>query len=161
MWGKNKAVIIGVIIGLVLGYIFGAMRGSDKPEMSEQESLLDEETMEESGNTMTGSAGAMSVAGQPAGSQVRVTSVSVSAPTWVAVREDAGGVPGGSILGAALLSTPGTHRDVLVELLAPTSPATRYHVNLFTDNGDRAFDHRTDLAVMTDGKLADAAFTTQ
>lgn len=167
MWEKNKVVIISVIIALIVGYFFGSL-GSGKNGNNTTESLTDGEMAEVGGGegldtlgSATAGVGVINVANQVAGAQVRVASVSVNGPTWVTVREDSNGVPGGSILGAALLSTAGAHRDVMVELLVPTTPATRYHVNLFTDDGDRSFDHRTDLLVLDNGQMVSAAFLTQ
>lgn len=83
---------------------------------------------------------------QGAGDKVYVPKVSVGYVSWVAVRENNNGVSG-RILGAQRLDA-GTHENVLVDLLRPTTPQVMYAVVLYKDDGDGIFDPKIDELIM-------------
>ena len=93
----------------------------------------------------TGATASLSVASpQDAGSSVKVTGMSLSAPTWIIVYETAGGKPT-RILGATLFfkgDTAGT-----VSLLRNTASGQDYLVSAAVDNGDKAFSLSDDKVV--------------
>ncbi len=82
--------------------------------------------------------GAISVANQPAGTDVTVESITVPPPgVWVAVRE-VNGRDLGNVLGAARVVGP--HTNVTVSLLRATEPSRSYAVELYRDDNSGAFD---------------------
>ncbi len=85
----------------------------------------------------------LSVLDQKAGQTVQVTSVSVSATSWIAIYEEMGGKPG-SILGAVRVVEG--DRFAVVPLLRPEGlTANRtYFAVVLPDNGDGQFDHKSD-----------------
>lgn len=93
----------------------------------------------------------LAVAAQAAGSEVKVTGLSVTNESWVAVR-DADGL---RVLGAARVS-PGAS-TITVPLLRATVAGKSYQAVIFADDGDRAFDMKKD--VLVDG--VSAAFSAQ
>ena len=90
----------------------------------------------------TPESGAVSVAGQPAGSEVIVESVTVPPPgVWVAVRE-INGSELGNVLGAVRVTGP--RSAVPIQLLRSTEPGSTYAVELYRDDGNDVFDLSTD-----------------
>lgn len=82
--------------------------------------------------------GAVSVAPQPSGESVTITSITVpSSGVWVAVRET-NGIDLGNVLGAARVIGP--HNSVTVSLLRPTEPGRSYAVQLYRDDNNDVFD---------------------
>lgn len=158
---------MALIVGLVLGYLAGASWGGPETDLGGEEqaaavNLAESENGEAAAvpTGAPGSAATIAIAGQTAGPTVTVGSVSINVPTWVSVREDENGRPGGSILGAKLLSEGTVHQNVVVELLVPTLSGAKYHVNLYADNGDRLFDHREDQLIKGEsGAVIDALFS--
>lgn len=75
---------------------------------------------------------------QDAGSIVFVASVTSQKPVWVAIHEDADGVPG-KILGAQLFDT--NMHSGEVSLLRKTENARAYYAVLHEDDGGRIFDY--------------------
>lgn len=101
----------------------------------------------------------ISAPNQKAGDTVLVSKVVSDAVVWVAVREDNGGLMG-NILGARKVSV-GMTENVVVELLRPTVIGGKYYVILFRDNGDGAFDHKTDAPIASDGSIIVSTFNAQ
>lgn len=105
---------------------------------------------------MTGSGEAVSVANQASGTEVAVSSVTLSQPGWVAVRDS-----GGRTLGAAWFDA-GTHADVSVPLLRGTESGQNYQVLMYADDGDHQFDFHTDILITNaDGSVAGTTFSAE
>lgn len=101
----------------------------------------------------------VSVLDQVAGENVLVSSVAVTAPTWVAVHSDRGGRPG-NVLGARLVEA--NSGGVLISLLRPTEKLQTYYVVLQEDNGNGSYDLYIDPElVRPDGTLVFGAFVAQ
>jgi hypothetical protein len=66
----------------------------------------------------------------------------------------------GNILGAKKVGA-GAHENVVVELLRPTVVGSKYYVVLFRDNGDGAFNHKTDTLIESDGSVVVSTFRAQ
>jgi len=102
----------------------------------------------------------LEVSDQSAGEMVKVSSVSLSADSWVAVHEERNGGLG-NILGALWLPA-GTHSNQEVELLRATESGTKYFVVIRSDNGDKEFDHEIDLPLKdADGNEILSSFQAQ
>ena len=86
---------------------------------------------------------------QPAGLKVDISSVTLSNSGWAVVHESVGGKPG-NILGAQRFDA-GTY-DGSIELLRNTEEGSMYYVMLHKDDGDKEFDHKNDLPILSDGK---------
>jgi hypothetical protein len=151
-------VVIALIVGLLVGYSFGAIvyRNDSSGDVTKLDESLETEENNEEG-IITAGAGeekvlgvpgevSFSVANQTAGSQVVIAEASVDRVTWLAVRDYAESKIG-NVLGAKRLPA-GAHTDVAVELLRPTIAGQSYAVVAFYDDGDLAFDHKVDAAVM-------------
>lgn len=124
------------VAGVMLGALFvGAWSfGKNSVLMSASSSILTASIEKDSAPE----SGAVSVAWQPAGSEVVVESVTVPPPgVWVAVRE-MNGDDLGNVLGAARVSGP--RSPVSVQLLRATEPGRPYVVELYRDDGDGTFD---------------------
>ena len=144
----------GLIVGLLVGWGVGSSRtGSGAPASSSTStSYTAQETgaaNATSGTSMEVPAGSMEggliISTQAAGLRVSVSSVSVSAPTWVVIYEDHNGVPGNA-LGAGLfypVSQGGTTSGT-VELLRGTTAGQHYLAGESLDDGDHIFSLQND-----------------
>lgn len=111
---------------------------------------------EEKGGIETTTA-AVSADDQPAGITATVT-VTFDKSMWIAIHEDANGMPG-KILGAQMFAK-GTHTGA-VDLLRPTEGERKYYAMVHTDDGDRKFDQKKDMpAKNADGAAIMHAFMT-
>lgn len=98
----------------------------------------------------------VSIADQPAGTEVSVSQLNLSQPGWVAVRDS-----GGRTLGAAWFDA-GTQTHVSVPLLRGTESGQSYQALLYADDGDHQFDLHTDaLITNSDGSVAGTTFSAQ
>lgn len=88
------------------------------------------------------SVAAITVFNQKASGVASVSLVSTDSSSWLAVREDRGGLVG-NILGAKRIDI-GTTANVEVPLQRSTEAGKIYHVVLFKDDGDRLFDFKVD-----------------
>ncbi|MFA4941401.1 MAG: hypothetical protein WC582_02280 [Patescibacteria group bacterium] len=101
----------------------------------------------------------LKVENQSSGASVSVFSVSLSAPSWIVIREDSDGKMG-NILGALWLPQ-GFHENETVELLRETEPGSRYYALIFSDDGDKKFVRETDLPLKDDnGEMIVSEFKT-
>lgn len=154
------ALIIGLIIGFAAGAFWQARRLAADSETvptenieEEVAALDDNEKKGESGLTAivtetatgTGTSVRLVLRNQLAGSKVVVEEAVVEVPTWVAIREDQEGKPG-NILGAQKVF-PGVSRSIVVELLRPTVPNSKYHAVLYRDAGSPAFNYREEVLI--------------
>ena len=98
----------------------------------------------------------VSVSDQAAGSSVTISDVSISKPTWVAVRDARPWY-----LGAKLLTA--SQKDLTIPLLRNTTSGQSYEVVLFVDNGDGKFSiHGDDTLLMgADGAPVSSTFKAQ
>ena len=102
--------------------------------------------------TMSGQA--VTVVDQPAGSIVKVASVTLPDIGWVAVRDN-----NGRVLGARRFEA-GTNENVEVILLRNTVAGEKYQVLLYVDDGDKAYDlHKDSLVMNADASVAGTTFT--
>ena len=98
----------------------------------------------------------MTVADQPAGSVVKIASLTLSQLGWVAIRDSKGWV-----LGAGRFEA-GTSSNVEVVLLRNTVAGEKYQVLLYSDDGDKQYDlHKDSLVMNADASVAGATFTAQ
>ncbi len=104
-------------------------------------------------NTRTG----LSVLDQVASRTVQVSIVDVAVPTWLAIYEEIGGEPG-AILGAQRVHPK--ERFTVVDLLRPEGllAGRTYFAVLIPDNGDGAFDHKSDTPPLTPDKVTMVKF---
>lgn len=153
---KVTMIIVGVI-ALIVGFLLGwiANGGDSEPKATTGEADKTVE-VEETGTTTPSetettteevSGGDVTVESQAAGKVVTIAEVAADGDTWIAVRDDVNGKPG-NILGAKRVST-GTHTAVSIPLLRATESGKSYIIVLFTDNGDKKFDHKTDRPVLS------------
>lgn len=145
-----------LVTGLVIGFIIGAL-AVDKGVILKESVSLDEKgsmaTSTEDGVTseprtsgiVLAGKNAIDIADQPAGMVVTVALTVLNEQGWVAIHEDEGGEPG-RILGATLVFA-GERNNVAVELLRATEKGKTYYAMLHTDDGDKAFDNKKDLAI--------------
>lgn len=146
---RNK-ILIGVGIGLVivLGIWLLTGGGNNNGQVAEEEEVeMEEGSMPEVsagvGTPVTivtpASGEFVSVSDQGAGESVLVDAAVVTAPSWVVVREE------GWILGARRVEESGS--AISVPLLRATEAEKQYEVVIYIDNGDRQFDHLSDMLV--------------
>jgi hypothetical protein len=96
---------------------------------------------------------------QTAGNMVSLTKVALAQDGWVVIHEDANGELG-RILGAAWFPK-GVSENVSVELLRNTISNTKYYAVLYSDNGDKKFDSKTDRPITENGKDVLEVFMTK
>ncbi len=82
---------------------------------------------------------------QNAGSQVMITALSITSPTWIVIYDNNNGQPG-KALGAGLVF-PTTKAPVNISLLRPTLAGHTYIVGQRIDNGDHQYSAQTDKLV--------------
>jgi hypothetical protein len=166
--------IIAFVVGIVLGYLVAwGIYATPAGEVTEENGLVSTSTPltggsssvisdEVGGSLLTptvptgttpalisvGAGETIAVMDQAAGQTVEVDGVTSAGVTWVAVREYANNQLG-NILGARRIPG-GDGQTVMVELLRPTIAGRDYAVVLYRDNGDLAFNHRTDSLVVED-----------
>ena len=99
------------------------------------------------------------VTDQLAGGMVKIDSVSLTFNGWVVVRDTLASDPGWA-MGAQRFDA-GAYSGGQVELLRETMAGTKYYVSLYTDNGDRMFDHSVDLPFESNGQGVVATFIAQ
>lgn len=87
---------------------------------------------------------------QPAGRAVLIKRVDLDKTSWIAVRDYAD-MKIGNVLGA-VRREPGISENVVVDLLRATEPGKQYAVVIFADNGDGAFDTKTDTSILAAGE---------
>lgn len=92
------------------------------------------------------------VADQPAGTEVKVSSLSLSETGWVGVRDGDGRVLGASRFDA------GKFENVTVSLLRATVAGDSYQVLLYVDDGDREFDLHKDILISGPSGVAGTNF---
>ena len=106
--------------------------------------------------TTMASGEAISIASQTTGMTIAVSSLTLSQPGWIAVRDSSG-----RTLGAAWFDT-GTRTGVSVPLLRGTSAGQSYQALLYADDGDHQFDLRSDILITnSDGSVAGTTFSVQ
>ncbi len=176
MNNTNRNLIItgavALVAGLIIGWFIGhgsapktAMTGGNNmvadsnSAMNENKNTDDSSMAGEDSSMSSDTDAAVMVSDQTAGDAVTVASVETSKPTWVAVREDNNGVMG-NILGASRVDA-GASNNIVVNLLRPTMAGKDYFVVLFTDNGDRTFDYKTDMPVDSNGSPFSQTFKAQ
>ena len=94
-----------------------------------------------SGTLMTAAKGeTISVANQPAGDSVTVSSMTLTRESWVAVE-----AMDGSILGAGLFQAGDTAGTI--PLLRATTRGERYEVVIYADTTDKTFDFHQDMLI--------------
>lgn len=162
---KNQTLATaGIVILLLIGgwWLYNTGTTAPAPENAETSGKTGESsnTGTSSPNPQSPTAPAagesVSVADQPAGMSVIVSSVSLSQMGWVAVKDDRGW-----ILGAGRLEM-GTHQNISVPLLRTTESGQRYQALLYIDDGDKEFDLRKDsLVIESGGSVAGAMFSAQ
>lgn len=93
------------------------------------------------------------VADQPAGAEVKVSSLALSEIGWVGIRDNEG-----RVLGAGRFDA-GSFENVTVPLLRATAAGDSYQVLLYADDGDKEFDlHKDALILGSDGGIAGTNF---
>ena len=155
--------IAGVIVGLIVGWGWfslgrdnsgSATTGDNTPMTSSSSETATKPATGSTGGTsgtqtpvvtQTGSSALSISPMQASGLSVQISSVSVSAPTWVVIFEGKNGQPGNA-LGARMFfpgETSGT-----VDLLRGTTSGGTYYAGEYIDNGDHQFSKQADSQVM-------------
>lgn len=162
---RTAALTVGalaLVVGFSAGWATGAHRRADTAAVPDGELTMATTTatgtMERGMKVYEGLAEAVKVTNQKAGKKVFVAAAGLSAPAWVAVREEINGEPG-KILGAQWFDE-GDHEGA-VDLLRGTRSGGRYHVYLFKDDGDMKFEPREDVPITKNGLLILQPFTAQ
>jgi hypothetical protein len=109
-------------------------------------------------NTTADAQASIKVLNQKAGFAVGVSEVTISLPTWVAVREVVG-TTAGNILGAGLIHDD--TKNIIVDLLRGTNSDSQYQVYLYQDDGDMVFDFERDLLITQNRAPLSAGFVTE
>lgn len=157
-------VIIGAaVLVLIVGGAWLAMRGkSDRPVAQEQAAtttpattttVTPESNVPKGSVTATSDGESISVADQPAGKTVTLSSLSLTRASWVAVRDDM------SILGAAWY--PSSATTGTVKLQRETVSGKSYRVVIYVDDGDKKFDYKKDQLITADAAPVGASFKAQ
>jgi hypothetical protein len=172
-------VVLAIVIGLIIGFTAGVVwiNSFDKEveeKVNEKIDSIEEENNEspflnDVSNTEARNAfvlqtasgvGSVVVSDQVEGDTVTVSSVSIGEDGWIAVR-DARDNGLGNILGATYV-TEGDYVNKEVKLLRNTESGELYEVILFSDNGDREFNHLVDAVIQKDDvTIADQFLATQ
>ena len=155
------AIIIIFLVWWIASHPGAAARGimATSTDMTDTSAMTDESSTSPApvvSTTVQASGETVVVAGQAAGMSINVSSVTLSQPGWVAVRDTSG-----RTLGAAWFDA-GTHSSVSVPLLRATAAGDKYQVLLYADNGDHQFDLHTDtLITNSDGSVPGTTFSAQ
>lgn len=138
--GHQKMVIIFVVGFFIGGFTVWVWLSNVNinSQTQPEEDTIAEITKVEERNTI-------SVFDQQAGLEVIIEKVILDQSGWVAIHEDADGVPG-TILGAQLFGA-GEHAGV-VELLRGTEEGKLYYAMIHYEDGDRAFNIRKDTPLL-------------
>jgi len=138
------AFFVGLVVGLGAYYVWdnrGEAVGDNKNGVQVGEEIpLNTETVMLSKNSV-------SVSNQFAGFVVYVDAVTLAQDGWIVVQEDIEGQPG-PILGAARRDQ-GTYENIDVELLRNTEEGNIYYATIYSDDGDKEFDNKTDGPITT------------
>lgn len=156
------AFITGLLIGGLLVWVFSSTPETQVADTdSETESSLETSTVSGDESTVVSGAGdvvstvsnvvagdaKLSVGSQKAGDTVTLSDVGYPAKEgWIVVRDYVNGV-GGKILGAARYNLDDGLLPTSVSLLRNTVSGSTYQVQFYTENGDRAFDTKSDVVV--------------
>lgn len=167
----SQQTVIGFLIGIFIGgfgMYFGANVGSDiSPETDDVVSTKDSVsttktdilTLPTTDTTEPTDTSGYSVVAydQPAGTYVEIIA-HLPTDSWVAVHDDMNGKLG-NVLGAGWFRSGVASGKI--PLIRSTLPDTKYHVVLYTDNGNNTFDYHID-PMLTDSNNAPvmATFTT-
>ena len=160
--------IAGVIVGLIIGwgwFSLGRDNGAVATNDNDDTTATTQGAVTATSGTQTGTAKTGTSAGgsgavtaspsgtsglgidsQSAGLSVKVSSVSVSAPTWVVIYDNVNGTPGNA-LGARMFfpgETSGT-----IELLRATISGKSYFAGEYVDDGDHKYSKQSDSQVKT------------
>lgn len=162
-------LFIALLVGLLIG--FGAGRqtaGDGGVMMSDQVAATSTASTTSAGTHLLGQSSAaapagvvaegnsVSIMGQTAGKSVMVKSAMLSQEGWVAIRDSSG-----ITLGAALFSA-GSHANVSVSLLKPTTSGQTYQALIYFDDGTKTFNLKTETIVLNaDGSVAGTTFVAQ
>ncbi|MFA5173109.1 MAG: hypothetical protein WC435_01750 [Candidatus Paceibacterota bacterium] len=121
--------------------------------------LIPEEKTENLETKNEVSSSLLKIENQSSGVSVFLSSVSLSTPSWIVIREDSNGKMG-NILGALWLPQ-GSFTNQTVELLRETVPGSKYYALIFSDDGDKKFDQKIDLPFKDDdGEMIVSEFKT-
>src|SRR3989344_2541220 len=158
----NQKILISALIGFVIGASAVLVWNvSQKQSTSNEKKIVAEVDNNESNDVKTlnnqqmqetsvapvlvGEKDRVDVDDQRAGSAVNVLVIELGNPGWVAIQEDHDGELG-NVLGAAWFPQ-GTSQGS-VELLRDTIPGNTYHVVLYNDNGNKAFELGVDAMIV-------------
>lgn len=154
---SNQKYIIVAALSFIIGFGLAWLIVSNKTneevvsgteEESESE-IIGEEESETSTDVVTGTANSLKVVDQLAGVKVAVEKVVLNKTSWVVIHEKDQTGQLSRILGAQLFDA-GTWSGE-VELLRGTMAGVEYVAAIHPDNGDRAFDPKTDVRELDQG----------
>jgi len=148
------AFLIGAIIGAGVYYLIDtseALNFTKKRDIDTEKEVVIEKKDDSDTNVIVidkkvSSESSIVVKDQIAGLRVVIDSITLEGSGWVAVHEDVDGELG-NILGAQRFDA-GTYKG-LVDLLRNTVEGGVYHAVLYSDDGDKVFDHKKDF-LLTD-----------
>ncbi len=166
----NRVIMGMIVVILVTGaYYVGRVNGSkpanDADQILDMVNVVEGEVDASSDisanddvtvSTSISGGEAVTVVDQPAGSIVKVESVTLVQTGWVAVRDSKGWV-----LGARRFEA-GTTKDGEVVLQRDTVAGEKYQVLLYNDDGDKEYDlHKDSLVMNADASVVGATFSAQ
>jgi hypothetical protein len=126
--------------------------GTNIPANPAKKGVVDKSKKESTLSTDVSGA-SLNVADQPAGLEVRVSSLLLTENGWVGIRDIEG-----RVLGAGRFEA-GTFKDVTVPLLRATVAGESYQALLYVDDGDKEFDLHKDILISgPDGGVAGTNF---
>ncbi len=166
-----KSVAIGFLPGVVVGaaLMWVAVDGMEAspenraPDTNKENTITkskEANVQDSTKDNVAINSDAIDVLNQPAGRAVLVRSVTLTATSWLAVRDTNTDGSVGNILGAVRRDA-GDHTDIIVDLLRSTEPDRKYVVTVIADNGDGVFDPKTDTSPSDASAPIIATFTAE
>ncbi|MES2006752.1 MAG: hypothetical protein V4436_01445 [Patescibacteria group bacterium] len=164
--GRTAFIFIGgVIVGLIIGWGWFSL-GKDDGKVATTDTTTTTATNSQNtgvvaatgsksttgtavapstGVSSGSSSGSLTVAPmQQAGTEVAVSNIAVSVPTWVVILDNVNGKPG-NVLGAQMFFAG--EKTGVINLLRATTAGKTYFAAEYIDNGDHQFSKQTDTAV--------------
>lgn len=174
--GPNGRLVVNIVVSVIIGFIIGfgvswLWNRHHNAEMMQEAIEMTQNQNSASGTgtspfvmagsgISTTSAGSITVANQPAGSSVFVSTVTFGSDGgWVAIEDDDNGTPG-RILGAAMFG-PGSTAGEVPLLRATVADQTYFAVMRANVGNYQLFNMQTDMPLTdTSGNVVMAAFMT-
>lgn len=147
----DKYIAIALVAGLIIGFIIGHGAGSANGKRQ----VDDLNVVSENASSTLKANDWLAIDDQKAGSAVVVSKITLSAPYWVAVRENTETSRYPYILGALKLQA-GTYHDVNLFVSRDTEAGKKYDVIFYKDSPD--FDYSQSMLVQDGSSTIGATF---